>query len=268
MTGRGYMGGGSIAAALGLSPFATPLDAYCEITGEMPMGMPQERREFFDRRKAWEPTARDIFERKTGETITRFNHRYRDATLAWAAAEIDFEVDDINGEQKTMQWNMRKQWDDPMVGEPPNYVMAQVAWGWGVTQRQRAYVHALDLDDDLIYLLDRDEETVLIVRDGAMRFWTNHVEKRRPPLPQDHDDIVRLYGRGTERSVEATDEIMEAIKARRTAKQSIVLAEADQAKADLAIKQYMRDAGVLTVRGQAVITFKTDARGIRSLRDK
>lgn len=271
--GRGYIGGGSIAGALGLSPFQTPLDVYCEITGEMHQGIAPEKREFFDRRKAWEPMARDIFQVKTGAKIVRFNERYTMPAEPWAKAEIDAETDDdANVEFKSLRPEVRWMWDDPgedgMAHEPPLYVTAQAMWGLGITAKHGCWVHALDLDDDLIYWVERDNELVLNIFDQATRFWHNHIEKRRPPLPVDVGDILRLYGRGTERAVEATDEVKEALAARAKAVSNIKLQDADQLKAELVIKQFMRDASVLTINGKQAATWKADARGIRTFRQK
>lgn len=273
MTGRGYLGGGSIAGVIGLSPFQTPLDVYCEITGEMHQGITPKKREFFDRRKAWEPMARDIFQAKTGAKIIRFNERYTMPTEPWAKAEIDAETDDdANVEFKSLRPEVRWMWDDPgedgMMNEPPLYVTAQTMWGLGITAKYGCWVHALDLDDDLIYWVERDNELVLNIFDQAARFWHNHIEKRRPPLPVDVGDILRLYGRGTERAVEATDEVKEALAARAKAVSNIKLQDADQLKAELVIKQFMRDASVLMINGKQVATWKADARGIRTFRQK
>lgn len=274
MIGRGYLGGGSIAAALGLSPFATPLDAYCEITGEMSVDLPVERREFFDRRKAWEPMAREIFQRKVGAIIVRFNERYNHPSLPWGKAEIDAETSNNNNvEFKSLRPEVRWMWpivdDDPQSAEPPMYVAVQGVWGMAVVpSAMGVWVHALDLDNDLIYWMERDEELIAQVEDGAKRFWTNHVEKRRAPLPTDVAGLLRMYGKGTPRSVEATPEIRDALVKREKAVSSIKINEADQLSAELAIKQYMRDASELTINGRTVATWRSDTRGIRSFRTK
>lgn len=271
--GRGYLGGGSIAGALGLSPFQTPLDVYCEIMGEMHQRITQAKREFFDRRKAWEPMARDIFQAKTGAKIVRFNERYTMPTEPWAKAEIDAETDDdANVEFKSLRPEVRWMWDDPgedgIEHEPPLYVTVQGMWGLGIRPKYGCWVHALDLDNDLIYWVERDNELVLNIFDQAARFWHNHIEKRRPPLPVDVGDILRLYGRGTERAVEATDEVKEALAARAKAVSNIKLQDADQLKAELVIKKFMRDASVLTINGQQVASWRSDSRGIRTFRQK
>lgn len=273
MNGRGYLGGGSIAGALGLSPFQTPLDVYCEITGEMHQGITQEKREFFDRRKAWESVARDIFQAKTGAKIVRYNCRYDCVSMPWAKAEIDAETDDgHNVEFKSLRPEIRWMWPTPSEDcqgvEPPLYVMAQAAWGLGIhpDHPEGVWTHALDLDNDLIYYVERDQSLILDIVERAHRFWHNHVEKRRPPMPIDVNDILRLYGKGTERVVEASDEIKDALTKRDEACKTITVAEADKLAAEKDIKLFMRDASVLLINGKQVATWKADQRGIRTFR--
>jgi predicted phage-related endonuclease len=269
MSGRGYLGGGDIAAVCGIDPRRTPLDAYAHITGEFAVGESVVDREFFDRRKGWEPAANAIFEQKMGVKIVRANKRYTDQHHAHFKAEIDFETQGgYNGETKTLRADMRYLWDEPVIGteEPPEYVTCQVAWGLGVHPADGCHVHALDLDTSWFYFVPRDEETIMIVRDHAARFWKNHVEKRRPPLPQDVDDLNRLYGRGTQRTVEASPEIVEALSARAKAKNLRTIQDAAMSSATLEIQKFMRDASVLTINGKTVATWKADSRGIRSFR--
>jgi putative phage-type endonuclease len=269
MTGRGYLGGGDIAAVCGIDPRRTPLDAYAHITGEFAVGESADDREFFDRRKAWEPVANAIFEQRMDMKILITNVRYQDPVLPWARAEIDFEPSgNNNGETKTVRADVRYLWDEPVIGteEPPEYVTCQVMWGMGVNGRDGCHVHALDLDTSWFYFVPRDEETIMIVRDQAARFWKNHVEKRRPPLPQDVDDLNRLYGRGTQRTVEASPEIVEALAARAKAKNLRTIQDAAMSSATLEVQKFMRDASVLTINGKTVATWKADSRGIRSFR--
>jgi predicted phage-related endonuclease len=262
------VGGADIATICGIDPRRTPLDAYAHITGEFAVDESAHDREFFDRRKAWEPMANVIFEQRQGIKIARSNVRYTDPAVPYFKAEIDFETEYFHGETKTVRADMRYMWDEPIIGteEPPEYVTCQVAWGLGVHPADGCHVHALDLDTSWFYFVPRDDETIMIVRDQAMRFWKNHVEKRRPPLPQDIDDLNRLYGRGTPRAVEAVPDIIEALAARAKAKNLRTIQDAAMSSATLEIQKFMRDASALTINGKTVATWKADSRGIRSFR--
>lgn len=264
---RDYLGGGMIAAVLGLSPWHSPLDAYLSLTeGEREIST--EKRQFFEDRRDLEPWACKKFTRRTGHEITRTNHRYDDATLPWAKAEIDAETFIGNVEIKTVNPDVRWMWPEQDSGEePPLYVTAQAMWGLGITGRDLCYVYALiGFDEDRVYDVPRNEALIEDIRDRARFFWTHHVEKKRPPQPTTLDDLKRLYPRDSGRIVEATDEVATLLERRSVLKQQIKLAENQALLAEFSIKDAMRDATLLTVRGKTVATWKQDKRGVRIFR--
>lgn len=278
MTGRGYIGGGHIAAILGISPYQTPLDAYCEITGDMPRAMADqkeaEQQEFFWRRRALEPFANACFERQTGLKIVCENRRYDDKEFPWAKAEIDAEFDDpISGERcnietKTARVEVRDQWGDPRLDEePPPYITVQGMWGLGVTGRHIVYVHGLiGLDESRIYRIERQDDLIAISRERAAWFWNHHVVPRRPPLPVSEGDLKRLFPRDSGRSVEVTDAVQEEYRRALIAASRLRIAEVDYAKHTLALKMHMRDATTLTYKGKPLARWKADSRGVRTFR--
>jgi len=264
---RGYIGGGNIAGILGLSPFKSPLDEYLTITGDE-QEITSEKRRFFDRRKAWEPTACHFFEAATGLEIDQINERYSDKQFDWAKAEIDAECmesgERVNIEFKTVHPSAAQHWGNPDEGEePPIYVTAQAMWGLGVTGRDRAYVHGLDLDNDRIYEIHRDDELITEIRTQAARFWKYHVEPRRPPPPVNVDDLLRLYPRGSGRAVEADTETQLAMSELHALRQRIKFLEAQKALQEYQIKGFMRDATTLTAGGIAIATWKPRSDGVR-----
>lgn len=267
---RGYVGGGSIAALLGLSPFSTPLDQYLLIVNEMQDVMTPEKQEFFDDRRDLEPWAAKKFTRKTGLAITRYNERYQDAEFDWMRAEIDFEAEDgSTGETKSVHPNAAWQWGDPDTEEPPYYVTAQAMHGLGVTGKEKCYVQALiGFDDYRLYEVHRDDELIARIRKSAHDFWRYHVMPRRAPEPTCAEDLLRLYKRDSGRSVAADAIVRRAVDEIESIKQRIKLLEANKISAEFLVKDFMRDATELTVGGKAVATWRTDSRGIRIFRLK
>lgn len=271
--GRGYCGGGSIAAILGLSPFSSPLQAYLEITGELHEELSPEKRKFFDRRKALEPFACQCFEVATGVEIDQINERYTDKEFPWAKAEIDAEClregERVNIEIKTIRTDMAWMWGDPDSDEPPYYVTAQAMWGLGVTGRDICYVHGLvGIDDDRIYVVERNDKIIANIREHARRFWENYVVPRRQPAPTTDEDLKRLYKRDSGRSVEASTAIQMALSERDIAVRNIKKHENNKKLQELEIKMFMRDATTLTVDGMDVATWKANINGTRILRFK
>ncbi len=267
MSGRGYVGGGSIAGILGISPYHTALDVFLTIT-EKGDEISDKQRAFFDRRKALEPFATKCFEMKTGMIVHETNMRYSDKEWSWAKAEIDAETFNDgpkNIEVKTVNHSSAWMWGDPDMGEePPMYVVAQVMWGLGITRRDGAYVHALmGLDDDRIYRVDPDATLIAEIRDRAAHFWTHHIEKRRMPQPSSLEDVLKLYGRDTGRAIEASGEVLAAMEARDRAVRKLKLHDTEKMDAELTIKKHMRDAATLTRNGIVIATWKANSRGIR-----
>jgi len=265
---RGYIGGGTIAGVLGLSPFKTPLDEYLQIVNELQDEITPEKMRFFKRRKALEPFAAECFEEAMGLRIIRRNERYQDATFSWAKAEVDFEVEGGgNGETKTVHPNAVKDWGDPETEEPPLYVTAQAMWGMGVHPAPHCYVHALvGLDDDRIYRIERDDDLIADIRAKALSFWTHYVLARRMPPPTSVEDLLRLYPRSSGRAVEASTEIQLALQERDRSVQIIKAQELHKLAQDLQIKMFMRDAENLTVGGMTVATWKARTDGVRTFR--
>ena len=266
---RGYIGGGLVAAVLGLSPFASPLDAYLQITGT-PEEITPEQAEFFEDRRDLEPWAAKKFTRKTGLQVLRTNCRYDDAEFPWAKAEIDFEPDEegSTGETKSVHPNAVRAWGNPEDGEePPVYVTAQAMWGLGVTGRARCYVQALiGFDDYRLYVIERDDALIAEIRRQARDFWRFYVEPRRFPAPTNTADLLRLYTTDTGRAVDAGDDIRRELESLVTERQVIKLHEARKAQHEFAIKAFMRDATTLLVAGQPAVSWKARSDGSRVFR--
>jgi putative phage-type endonuclease len=266
---RGYIGGGSIAGILGLSPFKSPLDEYLTINGDEQEITP-EQAEFFEDRRDLEPWAAKKFTRKTGLQVVRTNQRYSDPEFPWAKAEIDFEVEDgSNGETKSCHPNAVKAWGDPETEEPPLYVTAQAMWGLGVTGRQRCYVQALiGFDDYRLYVVERDDDLIKEIRRQAAAFWRFYVEPRRHPAPTKVEDLLRLYKTDSGRAVEADNDIKVSLAELFNERQQVRLHEARKATHEFAIKSFMRDATTLLVAGQPALTWKARSDGTRVFRIK
>lgn len=268
---RGYIGGGTIAGILGLSPFQTPLDEYLQIVNELQDELTPEKAEFFEDRRDLEPWAAKKFTRKTGLKIVRTNERYTDAGHPHFRAEIDFEPEDeSNGETKSVHPNAVGGWGKPDQGdEPPLYVTAQAMWGLGITGRARCYVQALiGFDDHRVYMVERDDDLIATIRQRAAAFWKYHVLPRRPPPPTNVEDLLRLYPRDSGRAVEASADIRDSLEQLHIERQAIALHTARKETHEYAIKGFMRDATILTVNGQTALTWKADTRGIRIFRLK
>ena len=254
---RGYIGGGNTAGILGLSPYKSRLDEYLTIQGQA--DAPDASRErFFKRRKALEPFATEAFTQETGRQVVRRNEHYTDEDHAYLKAEIDFEVDDgWNGETKTVHPLAARDWGPSGSDEAPLYVIAQAMHGMGINGAPGCWIHALvGLDDDRIYRIERDDDTIAAIRAQEIAFWNDHVLPQLPPEPTTIEDLRRLFPRDSGRQVEA-DAAAFADYQRLKYLQPLVK-EVDTIKERLQL--YMRDATALVDGdGRALVTWKAQS---------
>lgn len=257
---RGYIGGGNIAGILGLSPFKTPLDEFLTITGQAEQTSAKDEA-FFKRRKALEPFAAEAFEAKTGVQIIARNKRYTHPQHDFLKAEIDFETsDDSNGETKTVSAFAAKQWGPDGSDECPTYVTAQAMWGLRFRPAKRAYVHGLvGLDEDRIYLIERDEETIEAMEARALAFWHDHVLTGIPPEPANLDDVLRLFPTDRGSSIEADDEIQRVMAELRQKDQDLKALEKEVGALKDRARIFMGANAVLAMGGEPLATWKAQS---------
>jgi predicted phage-related endonuclease len=270
MPGRGYVGGGSIAAICELSPHTTKLEAYLHIVEGSEPASP-DKQAFFDSRRELEPWAAAKFARRTSLSIVRSNERYQDDEFPWAKAEIDFEASDGgNGETKTVNESSAWLWGNADLGEePPMYVEIQAMWGMGVHPASHCYVNAMiGFDKHYVYRVERDDDLIRQVRQRAADFWNHHIIPRRPPAPSNLRDVLTLYGRDSGRAVEASPEVKAALESLSATKNQQKLIGLKREAEEFLIKKFMLDAGTLTVGGITAATWKADSRGTRIFRVK
>lgn len=256
----GYIGGGNVAGILGCSPYKSPLDEYLVITGQ---AEPEDnsREAFFKRRKALEPFAAEVFEQQTGLQIVKRNVRYDDPAIPYLRAEIDFETDDgCNGETKTVHPLAARDWGDAGTDEIPVYVTAQAMHGLMVTGRKATWVHALiGLDDDRVYRIERDEETIAAMRAREVEFWDAHVMPLVPPEPVSRDDMRRLFLQDAGKTIEADGETLTAINRLRDIAATVKPLEREFEELKHQVQLVMREHAVVALDGKPLATWKTQS---------
>lgn len=254
---RGYIGGGNVAGILGLSPYKSPLEEFLAITGQADH-ITAEREAFFERRKGLEPWATKVFADRTGLTIAANNERYTDPEFDYIKAEIDFETTaGENGEIKTVHPLAARDWGDSDSDVLPIYVTAQAMHGLMVTGRKACWVQALiGFDDDRVYRIERDNETIAAIREQEINFWNNNVLRMRNPEPRTVEDLKRLFPRDIGTGVEANAALLEDYNNLVQLKLETKNQEREIESIELRIKLALRDASALTVDGKALLTWK------------
>lgn len=262
-----FIGGSDVAAILGVSPWKTPFELWQQKTGRVEKeAITPEKQKIFDRGHRLEPVVLDMLVDRLRDEgheveILRRNERYIDSEHPFMACEIDFELmldgEHVNGDCKTVHPFAAKKWGEEGTDEVPIEYAAQFMHGLGVTGRNRCIVATLiGMDDLLIYWVERDEETIAGIRNRVVQFWNECILADVEPDPIDFDDAKAIYARADGTSIEATDEIKEAVYRLAEVKRKLKSFEEQDDELSFAIANFMRPHSFLLVGGHEIASWK------------
>lgn len=233
-----FLGGSEIAAVMGVSPWATPLDVYFRKTGERPPAgqwIDPQREKNLRRGKRAEPHAIDMAIEDHGIKVTKRStegekNYYIDAEHPFLAVEIDAEWEVTaaaaerfgipeqyigtiqNVEVKSVHPFAAGKFGDEETDEVPIEYGAQALYGLDVTKRDLTMFIVLRGWDDLsFYFMYRDDAIMAGMRAMAVKFWTEHVIPRIAPPAVNLPDVMHLFRRVGAFKVLATDAVKELI---------------------------------------------------------
>ncbi len=208
-----FLGSSDMAAILGLSPWATPLDIFLQKRGEAePADADPEKAKLFRRGKRLEPVIVNMLEEERGLQIVARNERYTDPEFDFLACEIDAEAIDegehVNVECKSAHPFTAFKYGAEGTDETPIEYSTQAMFSLMVTGRKRCIFGVLFGADNLVtYELRRDEEVIAEMRRRAVHFWRAHVLTGIPPAPINLPDVERMLRRTPPTRIEATPEV-------------------------------------------------------------
>ncbi|NRT58393.1 YqaJ viral recombinase family protein [Sphaerotilus uruguayifluvii] len=226
---RSGIGSSDAAAAVGLSPYCSPLALWLEKTGQGE-ALPRPDPDDMDSPAYWGTVLESLvarqYTRRTGRQVRRVNAVLQHARHPWMLANLDREVIGSPEVQilecKTAGLHGARLWKDGV----PEHVQLQVMHQLAVTGHRAADVAVLLCGQELqIHRIERDEPLIerLIALEAA--FWAQ-VQQRRPP-PTDGSDscaqaLKALYPRSTEQTLdlrqdfEGSQAFRELLQVRRT----------------------------------------------------
>lgn len=286
----GFIGGSDIAAILGISQWATPLDCWRDKLG-MGREIDPAKERIFKRGKRLEPLIIDMLVDELGVEITKRSadiegqNRYPDPEHGFLSAEIDFEwcvtpeivarfpqIDPAligtiqNGDAKSChQFAAYKFGEDGTDSIPIEY-HAQAQHGLMVTGRDLTLFAVLVGTDNLLtYIVLRDEETIAGIRQKAVSFWRDHVQAAAPPEPVTYEDVCSLLRRDADTIVEADKDLSRLLLAYKEAKskESAATAQIEELKYQIGVRVLGADSlaipsrkpkHVITVAGLPAMT--------------
>lgn len=191
------IGGSDAAAACGLSKWKSPAQLYIEKTCQIQKE--EGESEHLRQGRDFEDYVAQRFCEETGKKVRRDNFMMADSEYPFLIADIDRRVvgEDAILECKTTTPYNRDKWADGAI--PIEYEL-QCLHYMSVTGARKCYIACLVFGTDFIIReIDWDDETIKMLRDKEIEFWTDYVEKGVMPEPDGssaYDEALRNRFRG------------------------------------------------------------------------
>lgn len=206
----GMVGGSDLPGILGRSPWATPLSVYARIVAALE-GRHQEQapNAAMSRGNHLEAAVLAMYAEETGAVVTpRVSLRW--GAMPYVRGSLDA-VANRDGrrvvEVKTAGLTEIRQWGEDGTDEIPEGYIFQTTWyaglasTLGVVDTPEVDVAALVAGDLRVYHIPFDVELYNALEYEVAKFWTDHVEPRRPPPVtepfQDLAAVGHLYRKHT-----------------------------------------------------------------------
>lgn len=262
---RQFIGGSDISAILGISPWQTPYQLWCEKTSEQPIELDAAKAAFFRRRKMMEPYVIELAREEHQLDVVARNARYYDDTGIFSC-EVDFEHEYEghieNADVKTVHPFMAKEWGEPGTDEIPKHYTAQFLWGQMITGRDSTLCMAMIGIDKLEpYRVMRNDGVIQWMRGQASRFW-DLVDKKTPPEITTLEDAKLAWRREQQaKQIVATPEILAIADRLYLMKKAINGRQAEADLLELDLKKFMGNAEeIVDPQGDRVMTWKTQVK--------
>ena len=206
------IGASDAAAAVGVSPYQSPLELWMNKTGrdgDMPKPDPNDESSPMYWGNILEPIVAQHYTRRTGNKVRRINSvlQHPDADKPWMLANLDYTVVG-NDEVQILECKTAGEWGAKLWRDGvPEYVQCQVQHQLAVTGKPAADVCVLICGQEIrIHRIERDDELIARLIELERQFW-HYVETDTPPpadgsessgkslrylYPQDSGDVIDL----------------------------------------------------------------------------
>lgn len=255
------VGGSDVAAILGLSKWATPLDVYNSKL--QPVPDEDETSEAMHFGNVLEDVVANEFTRRTGMKVQRRNKVYRHERHPELIGNIDRKIVGRQAglECKTSSAWMADQWGEPGTDQIPVPYILQCVHYMNVTGLREWYVAALIGGNDFRwYTIPFNEDMSEYVVEKCVEFWNDHVKKQVPPAPINLDDVAKLYETTKDvRAITATDAVFNALEAIKDVKSQMKTLKETEDEAKLVVQEFMGEANTLLhpTTGDIIATWKS-----------
>jgi putative phage-type endonuclease len=245
------LGGSDAAAALGLSPWKTPLALYLEKRGELG---PVDETEAMRWGSIHEPAILNAYAERAGVPLVAHPPLIRHPQYPWMFASLDARTGERVVEAKTAR--SAEDWGEPGSDEIPEAYLLQVQHYMLVTALPIADVAALIGGNDFrIYTVEADRELHEMLIEGEHEFW-QRVQREDPPAAQSYEDVKLKWRVSNASPIEADSAILQAIEDLRAARVQIAVSESLQDSLVAMVCDYMGAHDTLTHNGATLATWK------------
>ena len=268
-----YIGGSDTASILGLSPWQSTFMLYQKKIGEYQEEITPAKQKIFDRGHRWEEIVIEMLVDELEEQghdvkVLARNQRYADYEYPFLRAEIDVELlidgEEVNGEAKTVSPFAAKAWGEVGTDEIPIYYACQVAHGLMIKPRKRAVVAALTGFDDKprIHWVDRDDDTIAIIRAKELAFW-ERIQTRNPPDPETLEDVSYLFKHDLGTVLEADDNVLNLCQEIKRLKGDAKELDGLITELTVNLKKIIGDAATVQYAGYCIASWKNNKDGTK-----
>jgi putative phage-type endonuclease len=245
------LGGSDAAAALGLSPWKTPLALYLEKRGELP---PVDETEAMRWGSIHEPNILNAYAQRQGVPLVAHPPLMRHPQYPWLFASLDARTDERVVEAKTAR--SAEGWGEPGSDQIPEAYLLQVQHYMLVTALPIADVAALIGGNDFrVYTVEADRELHEMLIEGEHEFW-QRVQRGEPPAAQSYEDVKMKWRLSNASPIEADSNVVRYVADLRAVHERM---KNDDAMADTLtglICDYMGAHDTLTHNGAVLATWK------------
>jgi len=249
------VGASEAAAALGLSPYQTPVEIYLRKVGEAapvadngPMRMG----------RLLEPIVLDLYEEQAGpinrqqHTLQALQHPFMFATPDALNLDGAYPVD-----AKTVGMRSLHLWGEPGTDEVPQEYLVQVTHQMIVLGARQADIAVLKAGQEFaIYRVDYDAELAEMIVEGLRSFW-DRVQRREPPPPSSPADVSALYRTSRAEAVEADGARAQAVAELVLVREQIKAFSKREEELVADLKAYLGSRDTLTHEGRTIATWKS-----------
>ena len=251
------IGGSEAAAVLGLSPWKTPYQVWCDKLG---LSGDQETSPAMEWGTRLEPVIRQKYADETGRVVRwpvgdEWGHMQSEE-YPFMGATLDGLTDDGRGlEIKTSRSGA--EWGDEGTDQVPQVYVVQCQHSMVVSKLEVFDIALLIGGSDFrIYEVPADPELQQIIIEREREFW-QMVESKTPPEPITYADAIRRFGTSHEETVTATPEVLEAVQVLRGLKVSGKEADEQEEAAKFTVLNVLREADTLVdAEGNVLLTYK------------